>query len=631
MCDREGRGATTVREPEETLACYGTLQAEPACDTFTVGPWSIDVVEGALRNIRFDGIEVIRAVSFLVRDRDWGTCRPAASDVTVVESAVSLHITYSAECTNPDGGALSYTVEIRCDARGELECLSRCRARTDCTIARCGFCVLHPIADVAGVPARITHTDGSIESSRFPELIDPRQPFKDIRAIEHELQSGLTVRCTLLGDVFEMEDQRNWSDASYKTYSRPLALPWPYVMAAGSAQEQVVRIEVKRRVPERGGASRVTGRDVDVHLDLAITDEVMPSLGIAVAPAEVESALANLDALAELGPQRLTLHFDPLAGHGRSELARLAELQLRSGIPAILEYVLPGVLEPRCELTTLAALIADVGLSLSGIFVTPAAHRRSDPPGSEPGPCPPLDEVYREARRVFPDVRLGGGMLSYFTELNRKRPPFDMVDWVSHATCPIVHAADDRSVMQTLEAVPHITRSCRALIGSKPYAIGPVSIGMRQNPYGSRTMSNPNRERIPMAEEDPREHARFGAAWLAGYAASLSGANIECLTLGGLTGPRGIISHSGQRYPAFYVARLLASMAGTRRVVCRSGGAGSIVGFGATDERGVTRVLVANLTGRLQSARMVGGAPLSLTPFSCFEWVVSPTTPPLAR
>src|SRR3546814_1455693 len=60
------------------------------------------------------------------------------------------------------------------------------------------------------------------------------------------------------------------------------------------------------------------------------------------------------------------------------------------------------------------------------------------------------------ARRAFPGIALGGGMFSYFTELNRKRPPVGLLDFVSHATCPIVHAADDRSVIQTLEAIPHI-------------------------------------------------------------------------------------------------------------------------------------------------------------------------------
>src|SRR3546814_3439871 len=76
-------------------------------------------------------------------------------------------------------------------------------------------------------------------------------------------------------------------------------------------------------------------------------------------------------------------------------------------------------------------------------------------------------------------------MFSYFTELNRKRPPVGLLDFVSHATCPIVHAADDRSVIQTLEAIPHIVRSARAIVGEAPYRLGPSTIGMRQNPYRS--------------------------------------------------------------------------------------------------------------------------------------------------
>ena len=86
--------------------------------------------------------------------------------------------------------------------------------------------------------------------------------------------------------------------------------------------------------------------------------------------------------------------------------------------------------------------------------------------------------------------------------------------------------------MQTLEAVSHITRSCRAIIGAQPYAIGPLSIAMRQNPYGSRVMSNPQSERVAMTGDDPRQRGLFGAAWLAGYAAALDGARLERLTLG---------------------------------------------------------------------------------------------------
>ena len=34
-------------------------------------------------------------------------------------------------------------------------------------------------------------------------------------------------------------------------------------------------------------------------------------------------------------------------------------------------------------------------------------------------------------------------MVTYFTELNRKRPTGAVVDYITHSTSPIVHAADD--------------------------------------------------------------------------------------------------------------------------------------------------------------------------------------------
>ena len=59
----------------------------------------------------------------------------------------------------------------------------------------------------------------------------------DIRALTHEPLPGVRVACRMEGDAFEMEDQRNWLDASYKTYVRPLALPWPYTIGKGEQLE----------------------------------------------------------------------------------------------------------------------------------------------------------------------------------------------------------------------------------------------------------------------------------------------------------------------------------------------------------------------------------------------------------
>ena len=89
-------------------------------------------------------------------------------------------------------------------------------------------------------------------------------------------------------------------------------------------------------------------------------------------------------------------------------------------------------------------------------------------------------------------------MLSTFTELNRKRPKRALFDFVTHTTCSIVHAADDRSVMETLETLPAIIASTRAMIGEKPYRIGPSAIAARMNPYGKGVLDNPDeRPRLP--------------------------------------------------------------------------------------------------------------------------------------
>ena len=125
--------------------------------------------------------------------------------------------------------------------------------------------------------------------------------------------------------------------------------------------------------------------------------------------------------------------------------------------------------------------------------------------------------IAQAARAAFPGLPLGGGMYSYFTELNRKRPPAGLHDYITHATCPIVHAADDRSVMETLECLPYIVRSTRAMTGATPYHIGPSQIGCRDNPYGASIPPNPDDRRVCLARNDPRQRGLFNAAWTLGY------------------------------------------------------------------------------------------------------------------
>jgi hypothetical protein len=594
--------------PERLRIYYGTDQPPAQVRQLVAGKLTAELVDGNLRAIRYGGVEVLRALAYLVRDQDWGTYTPALADLDIAADGASFTVRYGASCRGRAGERLDYAARIIGDSNGSLRFAVEATPEADFLTARCGFCVLHPIVGLAGTPVDVLHVDGSVEHATLPDLIDPWQPFKDIRAITHVVRPGLRATCRMEGDAFEMEDQRNWSDASFKTYVRPLALPWPYVLPAGVTQRQSVTLTLAgdAAAPEAGEAD-----DGVVLVDVGAPVGTMPKFGLLLTPEETASVLAQRARLAEVAPQVLLCHFDPTAGHGLAALEGYAAVAREHRAEAVLECVLPCRGDPAAELRDIAALVRRSGLSLSAWAVSPDVDRRSTPPGSAWPACPPLQEVYAAARRAWPDLSLGGGSFSYFTELNRKRPPLGNLDFVTHATCPIVHSADDIAVMQTVEALAFITRSTRAFIGDTPYRIGPSTIGMRYNPYGARTMDNADGGRVAMAAFDPRQRGLFGAAWMIGYAASVVAAGPEVLTLAALTGPRGLVAEAaGAVHPAFHAARWLASLAGAPLLASGSSRASAVRALAVRPADGATVVALANLTDRPQSVRVrLAGGP----------------------
>ncbi|CAN7259200.1 hypothetical protein LJR030_002312 [Rhizobium sp. LjRoot30] len=550
---------------DRAFLLYGTTRTEPAPTELKAGWLTAKLVGGNLRDIRYKGIDVLRAISFLVRDRDWGTYDPALFDLTVEETDTQFTVRYGTRCDGPDGTQLSIAATITGTADGMLVFAAAAATPTGFETNRCGFCILHPIGGLAGTNVSIEHVDGRTEATRMPDLIEPWQPFKDMRAITHTVMPGITAECRMEGDTFEMEDQRNWSDASYKTYVRPLALPWPYMIRAGETVSQTITLAIRDEEPD---AAVLLSSVNPVTLQWGEQDGELPAIGLVVTPEEARDTVAALRAHDSFGVQNLLLHFDPAAGHGRAAIDTFVPLAAAHEGTVTMEIAVPCQRPLEEEMQEIAAMIGEAGLRLDAIIVSPSVDRQSTPPGSKWPDCPPLEEVYAAAKTAFPTLALGGGMLSYFTEINRKRVPGEQLAFVSHATNPIVHAADDQSVMETLEALPFITRSLRTIYGAKAYRIGPSTIAMRQNPYGSRTMDNPHGDRIPMANRDPRHNGLFGAAFALGYAAAVTDSGLAHLTLSAATGPFGLIAGPGEPVPQgglrplAHVVRALASMAG---------------------------------------------------------------------
>ncbi len=344
-------------------------------------------------------------------------------------------------------------------------------------------------------------------------------------------------------------------------------------------------------------------------------------IGIGVPTDEAEPALRSIDLLRTLGPKWLACQVDLRQGHGRKELDLYRQLGDETGAEIVLEIVTTGGMNPAGELQPLGDAVRAAGLMPSAISVFPAEDMKSVLPGSSWPPMPSFQQIYTAARAAFPGVKLGGGMATYFTELNRKRPPAELLDYVTHTTCPSVHAPDDRSVMETLEALPYQIQSTRSFMGDRlPYRIGPSQLECRENPYGKATTPNPGNSRVCLSRIDPRQRGLFNAAWTLGYVAAFARGGIEAIALGAPTGPFGHIyrrTDFAQHYfdelgrdavyPAFHVLAGLARLSGKplRRAELSAEGAVDAIAISDGDK---TVLWIANLTKDTQRVTLPGGA-----------------------
>jgi hypothetical protein len=631
--------------PSRAVALFGTEEEVTPRQLLRAGPLTCELDGGNLRYVRIGGREALRAIAFIVRDKNWGTYNPTLENLKVGQGPSDFEVSYDAVCKDSEQ-ELRYRARISGASDGTLTFEGSLQPVTDFTTNRTGFVVLHPIEGVAGRPVEVLHTDGRRVRATFPELIDPSCPFQDIRALTHEVLPGVSVSCRMEGDAFEMEDHRNWSDASYKTYVRPLAKPWPYTLKAGETSAQSVTLRVEGRAP-----AVAAGAAAPVRVTVGAAAGVMPAIGLSLRPEHAHATLPVVELVVKLGPQFLVCPFDSRiadgydgpAVTGRSTFPfdrRVAErgrvmadyqaIGAASGAEMVLEAViacrdLAGAPSEdsaimRRDLTLVRDAAAAADLRFGKVAVTPACDLKSTLPGSVWPACPPAEALYAAAREAFPGAAIGGGMLAYFTELNRKRPPAAALDFVVHTTCPIVHAADDTSVMETLEALPHVIRSTRSFIGDTPYRVGPSTLGARANPYGASAAPNPGNARIALVTMDPRQRGLFGAAWCLGYAAHMARGGVSAVCLGAAVGEQGVIhsraaypqpwfdDHAAAAvYPAYHVLRGLAAGAGRPRLETTLSDGASVQAVAWRTDGG-TVLWVANLTGRPQSV-MIEGMP----------------------
>lgn len=213
-------------------------------ESFTIGDLSflICLETGALRSATFQGSELIRGAYVALRDEHWGTADIAIERFERTESTAS----WFASTTSP-GRKITWEVNVQASARG-FEYHARGLVHGDLATRRAGLCVLHP-PSMAGTACIVESPDGTRLRDEFPSHVSHRQPFWNVAAFEW-MHGEYPIRVDFEGETFETEDQRNWGDASYKTYCRPHAWPQPYPLKDGETVEHAVRVQIGSPMPK---------------------------------------------------------------------------------------------------------------------------------------------------------------------------------------------------------------------------------------------------------------------------------------------------------------------------------------------------------------------------------------------
>ncbi len=477
--------------------------------TLRAGPLTAELENADLRYVKVGDVEIVRRLYFAVRDRNWGTVEPVYTKFEVDDRGDSFRIDIEAEHVDAVSGVdFAWSGVIEGTSEGTIRYEMEGSPRTAFLKNRIGFCVLHP-SELAGAPAWTDTPDGRVESF-FPELISPHQPFIDMESITHAAGENTTAEIRFEGDLFEMEDQRNWTDASFKTYSTPLRLPYPVEVVPGQEIRQAVTIEVF-------GEGSSIGSDVSSDAGALVVDLArrasLPAIGFGVggrkAIGEVE-----LERLRALRPAFVQTELDLGDDGWREKLTRAGERAAALGAALNLSVVGRRGEDGGWDELAEAAKALPVAL----VFAFPPVHEHVTFPRDDLATHP---ETIRAAKGAFraagSTAGIGGGTRAFFTELNRAVDflPVRDLDVVTFTINPQVHAFDNLSIMECISAQTDVVRSARAMIGDRPLVVGPITLRQQWNPNATSAPPEPGPDVLP-ASVDPRQLSLFAAAWTVG-------------------------------------------------------------------------------------------------------------------
>lgn len=447
---------------------------------------------GTLRFIRRGNTELVRMIYCAVRNASWETAPYTISDEIIDIGTDNFEVRYTAYYTLGD---IRYTTQchISGTAAGTILFSVDGVAQSDFLRNRIGICVHHPLASLTGRKVWVTHDDGSQTNAVFPRTISPHQPFTHIREMAWSAPEGYKASLRFTGEVFETEDQRNWSDASFKTYGTPLALPMPVEVRTADRLQQSVQLEVK-------DASIAVPPPAGSQPELRMP---FPAIGYCVNATEFPEGVHTF--LQQVPCRHLYVHLVLSQSNWQSQLVQAGGLAVR--VPA--KLVLAVVFGPQyqAEITALAEALAAEPECVQKVLVLeqnkPVASRHL------------FNTVTQTLAEQLPGIDFGFGTDGHFAELNRNMPEGLHPGFASFSLNPQVHASDTRSIWENLGSHRHLLATLAERLPGVPVHVGPLTLHNRAVTDAAGTRQLP---------PDERQYSVFTAMWTLAAIGKLAGA-----------------------------------------------------------------------------------------------------------
>jgi len=464
------------------------------------GDFTFDLARAAVRNVRYKNVQIIDLLYTAIRPWDWSTLDPDehSEDVKVTGDICVITI------KDLFAGSLDARTKITISKDNKFTVAYELRGLAEYSVNRWGICFCLNSADWMGSTVQAEGNQYQLPAAISPQrVVDgiTQGLFPASNQMHFVAPDNRSIKVNSTGKVLEAEDQRNWTDNTYKIYSGSLSEPRPFVASAGSIWSQSVTFEIDPPSAQVADGSKIVVKEI----------ESLPSIGLQFNT----DSLLPIDAL---NTALFLLDIDHLRVNEESLTAQKINSVSVNGL-----------------IVEAALLSSHSGEKLHQDI----AHLNTQiPAGSR-------ILIQREGREIVEvdDLPKNQSLSSfipgtdaYLVDLHRNK--YNFGESVSYSMVPTLHSSDSETIFKTLQTQTESIGFAQEFLAPQ-VLISPITFSTRGNPETGHARD----QRVNFANPEIALRVRTieGAAWTLGSIFALASAGAYSGTWHELFGEFGVI------------------------------------------------------------------------------------------